>query len=68
MLDKWSESDRLKAEEEIFEKLVLVDPGFLTGAPVQNWHPLAFLNIRTSSPHTTRWSVGVSAMTLTSMP
>ena len=35
MLDQWSESDWLKAEDEIFEKLVLVDTGFLTGAPVQ---------------------------------
>ncbi len=35
MLDKWSEADWLKAEDEIFEKLVLVDTGFLTGAYVQ---------------------------------
>ncbi len=35
MLDKWSEADWLQAEEEIFEKLDLVDTGFLTGAPVR---------------------------------
>jgi len=35
LLDKWSEADWLKAEDEIFEKLGLVDTGFLTGAPVQ---------------------------------
>ena len=35
MLNKWSEADWLKAEDEIFDKLVLVDTGFLTGAPVQ---------------------------------
>ncbi len=35
MLDKWSEADWLNAEDEIFEKLTLVDTGFLTGAPVQ---------------------------------
>lgn len=35
MLDKWSETGWLKAEDEIFEKLALVDTGFLTGAPVQ---------------------------------
>jgi plasmid stabilization system protein ParE len=35
MLDKWSEADWLNAEDEIFEKLVLVDTGFLTGASVQ---------------------------------
>lgn len=35
MLDKWSESDWLKAEDEIFEKLALVETGFLTGTPVQ---------------------------------
>lgn len=35
MLDRWSEADWLKAEDEIFEKLVLVDTGVLTGAPVR---------------------------------
>ena len=35
MLGKWSEADWLKAEDEIFKKLALVDTGFLTGAPVQ---------------------------------
>lgn len=35
MLDKWSEMDWLNAENEIFEKLALVDTGLLTGAPVQ---------------------------------
>ena len=35
MLDKWSETDWLNAENEIFEKLALVDTGLLTGASVQ---------------------------------
>ncbi len=35
MLDSWSEADWLKAEDEIFEKLVLLDTGLLTGAPVR---------------------------------
>ena len=35
MLNTWSEADWLKAEDDIFEKLALVDTGFLTGAPVQ---------------------------------
>lgn len=35
MLDQWSESDWLNAEDEIFEKLALVDSGFLAGAPIQ---------------------------------
>jgi toxin ParE1/3/4 len=35
MLDQWSEPDWLKAEDEIFDKLALVDTGLLTGAPVQ---------------------------------
>ena len=35
MLDKWGETDWLNAENEIFEKLALVDTGLLTGAPVQ---------------------------------
>ena len=35
MLDKWSEADWLNAEDEIFEKLALVDTGLLTGASVQ---------------------------------
>jgi len=34
MLDKWSEADWIKAEDEIFDKLALVDEGLLTGAPV----------------------------------
>ena len=34
MLDAWSEADWLHAEDEIFNKLELVDSGFLTGAPV----------------------------------
>ncbi|MEI6804208.1 MAG: type II toxin-antitoxin system RelE/ParE family toxin [Burkholderiales bacterium] len=35
MLNKWSETDWLNAENEIFEKLALVATGLLTGAPVQ---------------------------------
>lgn len=35
MLNTWSEADWLQAEDDIFEKLALVDTGFLTGAPVQ---------------------------------
>lgn len=35
MLEKWSEADWLKAEDEIFEKLDLVDSGFLTGSQLQ---------------------------------
>jgi plasmid stabilization system protein ParE len=35
MLNKWGETDWLNAENEIFEKLALVDTGLLTGAPVQ---------------------------------
>lgn len=35
MLNKWSETDWLNAENEIFEKLALVDTGLLTGPPIQ---------------------------------
>nr|CBA28314.1 hypothetical protein Csp_A06650 [Curvibacter putative symbiont of Hydra magnipapillata] len=35
MLNQWSESDWLKAEDEIFDKLALIDTGLLTGPPVQ---------------------------------
>lgn len=35
MLAKRSEADWLKAEDEMFEKLSLVDGGLLSGAPVQ---------------------------------
>jgi plasmid stabilization system protein ParE len=35
MLDQWSVSAWLKAEDEIFEKLATLDSGLLTGAPVQ---------------------------------
>jgi hypothetical protein len=34
ILNKWCETDWLNAENEIFEKLALVDTGFLTGASV----------------------------------
>lgn len=35
MLDRWSEPDWLKAEDEIFDKLALVDSGVLDGAPIK---------------------------------
>jgi len=35
MLNKWSEADWLKAEDEIFDKLALLDSGLLSGACVQ---------------------------------
>lgn len=46
MLDKWSESDWLKAEDEIFEKLALVDAGLLTGASVQELAVVGILGYR----------------------
>jgi toxin ParE1/3/4 len=46
MLDKWSEAAWLKAEEEIFEKLGLVDTGFLTGAPVEELASVGILEYR----------------------
>jgi toxin ParE1/3/4 len=41
---KWSEADGLKAEDEIFEKLALVDTVFLTGAPVQELTSVGILD------------------------
>ncbi len=35
MLDKWSEDEWVQAENEIFDKLALVDSGLLSGACVQ---------------------------------
>jgi toxin ParE1/3/4 len=35
MLNNWSEADWLNAENEIFDKLTLLDAGILTGAPIQ---------------------------------
>jgi toxin ParE1/3/4 len=35
MLNNWSEADLINAENEIFDKLALLDPGLLTGAPIQ---------------------------------
>jgi plasmid stabilization system protein ParE len=35
MLDKWSEADWLKAEDEIFSKLENADAGLFNGTPVQ---------------------------------
>lgn len=46
MLDRWSESDWLKAEDEIFEKLALVETGFLTGASVQELASVGILEYR----------------------
>ena len=46
MLDEWSESDWLKAEDEIFEKLALVEKGFLTGASVQELASVGILEYR----------------------
>ncbi|SDZ72370.1 Plasmid stabilization system protein ParE [Variovorax sp. YR266] len=46
MLDKWSEADWLKAEDEIFAKLALVETGFLTGAPVQELASVGILEYR----------------------
>jgi plasmid stabilization system protein ParE len=34
ILDKWSEANWQNAEDAMFDKLALVDTGFLTGAPV----------------------------------
>jgi hypothetical protein len=34
MLDKWSEDEWVQAENEIFDKLALVDSGLLSGACV----------------------------------
>jgi plasmid stabilization system protein ParE len=51
MLGKWSETNWLNAEDEIFEKLALVDKGFLSGAPVQELASvgiLEYLNVYTS--------------------
>ena len=46
MLAKWSEADWLKAEDEIFEKLALVDSGFLTGAAVQELASVGIFDYR----------------------
>lgn len=35
MLDKWSEADWLRAEDEIFDKLEKVNAGHFNGTPVQ---------------------------------
>jgi hypothetical protein len=70
MLDKWSEADWLKAEDAIFEKLALVDTGFLTGAPVQELSSVGIFEYQNvfTLPHGTSWSIGVSATTLSHMP
>lgn len=51
MLDKWSEAEWLKAEDEIFEKLGKVDAGIFNGTPVQELASvgiLDYLNVYTS--------------------
>ena len=46
MLDKCSDADWLKAEDEIFEKLAIVDTGFLSGAPVQELASVGIVDYR----------------------
>ena len=46
MLDKWSELDWIKAENEIFDKLALVDSELLTGAPVQELAAVGIFDYR----------------------
>ena len=46
MLNKWSETDWLHPEDEIFEKLALIDNGFLTGAPVQELSSVGIFDYR----------------------
>ena len=70
MLNKWSEADWLKAEDEIFDKLVLVDAGSLTGAPVQELASVGIFEYQNvfTSPHITSWFTGGSAQTFMSTP
>lgn len=46
MLDQWSEADWIKAEDEIFSKLVQVDGGFLTGQTVSELATVGILDYR----------------------
>jgi plasmid stabilization system protein ParE len=51
LLDKWGESDWLKAEEEIFDKLEKVDAGLFNGTPVLELASVGiveYLNVYTS--------------------
>ena len=46
MLDRGSEGDWLKAEDEIFDKLALVDTGFLIGSHVQELASVGIFDYR----------------------
>ena len=46
MLDHWSETDWLKAEDEIFEKLTHVDSGVLSGAAVSELAAIGMLDYK----------------------
>jgi plasmid stabilization system protein ParE len=51
MLVKWSETDWLKAEDEIFDKLEKVDAGLFNGTPVQELASVGiveYMNVYTS--------------------
>lgn len=51
MLDKWSENHWLRAEDEIFDKLALVDSGLLSGSTIQELACVGifeYLNVLTS--------------------
>lgn len=46
MLTRWSKADWMHAEDEIFDKLALVDTGILVGAPVQELASVGILEYR----------------------
>ena len=46
MLDQWSEADWIKAEDEIFSKLVQVDGGFLSGQTVSELATVGVIDYR----------------------
>jgi toxin ParE1/3/4 len=51
MLNKRSEPDWMNAENQIFDKLALLDSGILTGAPIQELAPVGifeYQNVFTS--------------------
>jgi hypothetical protein len=68
MLDKWSEADWLKAEDEIFDKLTWVDTDVLAAHPCRSWHRLACSSTAKCSPRTTSWSTGVLTVTPSCTP
>ncbi|CAZ88435.1 conserved hypothetical protein [Thiomonas arsenitoxydans] len=57
MLDQWGESAWGLAEDEIFEKLHLIETGFVDGSPIPELAAVGITIYKTPIHPTTNWSI-----------